>query len=536
MKSDSEVSKGNYLALAAEPAKSEKRGVDTEARHGGPVTAAIVSVFTPARIIWMFVIINLLNYVDRGIIPGAPVQFQSFIHETLQVPHSVESTYLGILQSVFIATFSVAVVAAGNLVHKYPPFVVMGAGLAIWCVAVFLSGLAKPLGSFAVLISARALSGVGEASFQCIAPAFIEDFAPSGQKVLWLGVFFSSITVGTAGGYAFSAVVSTSSWGWAWAFWMEGLAMIPFVLIALILPYKLSGKENGVSIFKEVHTILYNQLFINISLGYAAYCAVLAGLSTFGPQFFQGLQLFDSEKSASLHFSGIVALAGAVGTPFGGWVSDRYAGSNASRREVLDTCLRIMSVSSALGMVCAIAAAYCTTRTSFLVLMGAAVMLLFLPTGCCTMAVMAAVPSHMRASAVALNILIMHVLGDVPSPIAVGALKDWLAPRCNTKTVDGVEVLNPDCILDGPGLRLTLVLCLSLLGFTVLFWTIPLLFPLTCGKPAVDEDENDAEAALGAALLKKRQDEEMKKEASVKDFSASNNMQRLQLRGAAATP
>jgi len=57
----------------------------------------------------------------------------------------------------------------------------------------------RPMQSFGVLIFGRALSGVGEASFQCIAPAFIQDYAPQGQQVLYLGIFFSSITVGTAG-------------------------------------------------------------------------------------------------------------------------------------------------------------------------------------------------------------------------------------------------------------------------------------------------------------------------------------------------
>jgi len=90
-------------------------------------------------------------------------------------------------------------VVAGNYVHWYPPFKVMAAGLGIWCIAVCISGVAKPMQSFGVLIFGRALSGVGEASFQCIAPAFIQDYAPQGQQVLYLGIFFSSITVGTAG-------------------------------------------------------------------------------------------------------------------------------------------------------------------------------------------------------------------------------------------------------------------------------------------------------------------------------------------------
>jgi len=287
--------------------------------------------------------------------------------------------------------------------------------------------------------------------------------------------------------------------------------MAPFVFICWLLPYRLqhdgsevdvedrgeksksqAGQSRGMSLWTEVHTIMNNNLFIVISLGYAAYCAVLAGLSTFGPTFFQGLQLFNDEKSASLHFSAIVGLAGLIGTPVGGYLSDKLAGGNASRADVLKTCLRIMSVSSTFGLIFAIAAAYCRERYTFLGFMGTAIMMLFLPTGCCTMAVMEAVPTEMRASAVALNILIMHILGDVPSPVAVGALKDWLAPHCNTKTIGGQEVLNPECVEDEHGLRLTLVICLGWLAWTVFFWTLPLVFPEACGQPAT-LDENQLE-------------------------------------------
>eukprot|EP00466_Bigelowiella_natans_P005896 jgi/Bigna1/89928/estExt_fgenesh1_pg.C_580083 len=430
----------------------------------------ITKIFTPSRVIWMFVVVNLLNYVDRGIIPGAPNQFQSFIHATTSVPESSESTYLGLLQSVFIASFSVAVVVAGNFVHIYPPFKVMGGGLAIWCVAVFISGFARPLSSFNVLVLGRALSG---------------DYAPNGRQVLYLGIFFSSITVGIAGGYAYSAMVSTSSLGWGWAFYLEGMLMVPFVIICWMLPYQLKGAEEetpdisieagipssdntehterqGPSLYKEVKSILSIPVFINISLGYAAYCAVLAGISTFGPIFFQGLQFFPDEKSASLHFSAIVAIAGAYDMP---------------SHHVLLKCIRYYL----LGSVCLL-----HDQELVLVLHGDGY---YVPLSthryhrCCTMAVMESVPSKMRASAVALNILIMHVLGDVPSPIAVGALKDYLAPNCNTKRIDGQEVLNPLCIEDGDRLRLTLVLCLSWLIFTVIFWSIPLIFPW-CGKPS----------------------------------------------------
>lgn len=66
----------------------------------------------------------------------------------------------------------------------------MSIGLFVWCVAVLFSGLAP---NYFYLVAARALSGVGEASFQTIAPAFIDDRAPPGKKVSHLGLLSLSI-------------------------------------------------------------------------------------------------------------------------------------------------------------------------------------------------------------------------------------------------------------------------------------------------------------------------------------------------------
>eukprot|EP00472_Partenskyella_glossopodia_P013624 CAMPEP_0197542020 /NCGR_PEP_ID=MMETSP1318-20131121/67478_1 /TAXON_ID=552666 /ORGANISM="Partenskyella glossopodia, Strain RCC365" /LENGTH=145 /DNA_ID=CAMNT_0043101249 /DNA_START=1207 /DNA_END=1644 /DNA_ORIENTATION=- len=117
------------------------------------------------------------------------------------------------------------------------------------------------------------------------------------------------------------------------------------------------------------------------------------------------------------------------------------------------------------------------------------------------MAVMASVPNEMRSSAVALNILIMHVLGDVPSPVVIGMLKDHLAPRCNTRNINGNLILNPDCVKDVWGLRITLVMCLSWMLWTVIFWTLPLIFPESLGKPLKDEKNMDKAMGFETPLL-----------------------------------
>ena len=57
----------------------------------------------------------------------------------------------------------------------------VGVGLCIWVLATFLSGIAHRVDKYEFLFVARMLSGVGEASFQCVAPPFISDLGGDGK-------------------------------------------------------------------------------------------------------------------------------------------------------------------------------------------------------------------------------------------------------------------------------------------------------------------------------------------------------------------
>jgi len=140
-----------------------------------------------------------LQYVDRGVVPGAFESLGTYIQQ--DIGRSDTDTFTGALQSAFIGGYSVASISFGHLVHKYPPFRLMSVGLGIWVIAVVLSGLAPYLlshNSFWILISARVLSGVGEASFQTVVPPYIDDNAPADKRGLWLSIFYMAIPVGTA--------------------------------------------------------------------------------------------------------------------------------------------------------------------------------------------------------------------------------------------------------------------------------------------------------------------------------------------------
>lgn len=263
----------------------------------------------PQYLFCILVFINLFNYIDRGIIPGSSTEFDQFITDTLHTDKP--DIYLGLLQSSFIVGFAISSIFFAHLVHYYPPFYLCGIGLAIWIVAVFSSGLAYYVDSYPFLIIARMLSGVGEGSFQCSVPPWITIFASKGYQATWISIFYTAIPVGTAVGYTYSSFMS-SSLGWQYAFFLESLIMTPLVCILFlvsseypvssILASDVDHSADKPSILDEFKVIIQCPIFLLQVAGYAAQCASLIGLSTFGSMFFMNLGYFSSESEASTIF------------------------------------------------------------------------------------------------------------------------------------------------------------------------------------------------------------------------------------------
>ncbi|KDO32340.1 hypothetical protein SPRG_02819 [Saprolegnia parasitica CBS 223.65] len=481
------------------------------------------------KVSYLFVLlctINMLNYIDRGIIPGSPNTFQSFINKALEKNGTAEAnTYMGLLVSAFIAGYSVFSIAFGYWVIYYRPFVLIAAGMATWCVAMVLCGLSEPFNNLNVLLVGRILSGVGESSFQAIAPSFIDDRAPPAKRTLWLGIFYCGITVGTAAGYFYSALFA-STIGWPWAFHFEGILMVPLVLLCICsipnqynVPAGLVGRQRAhtmtpqlhratvefhqgttdadndlshecimqstfslvaqvtedepevkkVALHMEVLSILMSPLFMLVALGSAAYIFSISGLGAFGPSLLIGLGLFE-ESSAAMVFGAIIVVAGTIGTLLGGLFLDRSCALDPDNEE-----FRMYKATRQLCIMLA-------TGTAFLVLswialewdkvlsIGILAIALAFLFGCVpasVVAILLSVDKRRRGLALGINTLLAHLLGDVPSPIVLGMLKDKWAPHCNTLD-DGVS-LNPLCANDRDGLKQTL-----LFPYLWLIWAIVL--------------------------------------------------------------
>ncbi|KAF1795024.1 Major facilitator superfamily domain [Phytophthora cactorum] len=454
--------------------------------------------------------INLVNYIDRGIIPGAPEKFNQFITDTLGVSVLRQSLYFGLLTSAFIASYSIFSMVFGYYALTHRPFRIIALGMTVWVVAVAICGMAQASESYYVLIAGRLISGVGEASFQCTATPFINRYAPPAKRSLYLGIYLASITVGTAVGYIYGSIFASSGFGWAGAYFVEGILMIGFIICCLtiipinevdreeieskqselaVVPHTpgddekasatafLEDKDRGLhthkpSFFMEWWAIFSCVPFMLIILGHAAYTFSLAAMSTFSPAIFIGLGLFESETTVSLIFGGLVAITGTIGTPLGGILVDYLAKKkpNEIGRRCMISVYALFYFMLAAVVFGLIMVAFASTKMlclAFLTLCLFFMCALSVPE---TIAVLELFPKSRQSMAVAANTLVIHALGDVPSPIILGAIKDSWAPHCGTVEIDGEAELNPDCSEDHAGLRDVLLFAVVWLVWGVMLW------------------------------------------------------------------
>lgn len=139
-------------------------------------------------------VINVMNFIDRGIIPGATDEFTTFIDDTLDA--SSPSFFIGLLQSSFIIGICVASPVFATLAHTRNTFSLILSGMIVWVVSALISGSAYYINSYEVLLCGRMLSGVGEAAFMCCTSPWIATNAPSAAKSKWLAIFFSAMPIG----------------------------------------------------------------------------------------------------------------------------------------------------------------------------------------------------------------------------------------------------------------------------------------------------------------------------------------------------
>ncbi len=358
--------------------------------------------------------INLFNYLDRYILAAVEPRVRETFFSS-DDPHALAK--MGSLATAFILSYMLAAPIFGWLADRMSRWLLVGIGVFVWTIASGASGLAL---TFDMLLITRLFVGIGEAGYGPAAPTIIADLYPVERRGQVLAWFYMAIPVGSALGYTWGGVIA--SWlNWRWAFY----TVVPpgLVLTYLALRKKesrhadpnLPHAERPKASAADYLALLRNRSFMLDCAGMTAMTFAIGGISYWMPHYIAEYRHAGSLASVNFTFGVITAVAGVVATLAGGIAGDKL------RPYVSGSYFLV----SALGMLVACPFVYAMLVLPFpaaWVAIFFAVFFLFFNTGPSNTILANVTTPNVRATAFALNILLIHALGDAISPPAVG----WL--------------------------------------------------------------------------------------------------------------
>ena len=355
--------------------------------------------------------LNLFNFIDRYVLPGVQPLVQKEFH--------VNDAQMGMLTTAFFFTYMIAAPLTGWLGDRFPRRPLIVAGTLLWSIATLFTANVH---SYDTLLFRHAIVGIGEATFSIYAPALLADFYPEIDRNRVLSIFYITIPVGAALGYLMGGVLG-QHYGWRVPFF---IAALPGVLIAAGFWFFVKEPERGAA--DELKPTLtrttivgfaHNPAFWTATLGMAMWTFTVGGISTFLPTFFVRFAGY-SVAAAGITTGAITAIDGLLGTVAGGWLGHLWLRKN-------HRALYLISAWSMLVAIPAAAAAIFGPRSLLLPAVFLAEFFLFLNNGPLNACIVNSVAAPIRSTALAINLFMIHGLGDAFSPRLIGHISDRTA-------------------------------------------------------------------------------------------------------------
>jgi MFS transporter, Spinster family, sphingosine-1-phosphate transporter len=369
----------------------------------------------------LLLLLNLLNYIDRYILPGEVSLIQREFHATDQ--------QMGALTTALFITYMLVAPLTGWLGDRFSRKPLIIGGAVLWSLATLATAWVH---DYTTLYIRHALVGVGEATFGIFAPAVISDFYPERERNRVLSFFYIAIPVGAALGYLAGGQLG-SLWGWRVPFFICAIpGLVAAALYLAIGREPERGASDHLKATADRATVLglfRNPAFLTATFGLATLTFAMGGISAWVPEFLRrsaGL----SVGGASQVVGGITVIDGLAGTLVGGMIAQRWLRTN-------HRALYLLSFwSVALTLPCGVLVFFGPAQWAIPSLF-AAEFFLFLNTGPLNAAIVNSVSGQVRATAVGLNLFIIHCFGDTFSPQIIGAISD----RTNLRTGLGTTLV-----------------------------------------------------------------------------------------------
>jgi MFS family permease len=369
---------------------------------------------------------NLFNYIDRQVLAAVEPEIRHAFFPTEDPNGGLVKGKSGLLASAFLISYMLTAPLFGALAQRFSRWKLIAAGVLIWSLATGAGGLAA---GFMMMLMTRCFVGVGEGAYGPLAPTILSDCFPVAKRGKILSLFYAAMPVGAAMGYALGDFVKNldsnpAHESWRWAFFVVVVPGLVLGTLSLLMRESPTGAADAVSTrkgmtWRDYRILLRTPSFVLDTLGMTAMSFGMGALAWWIPDYLEVHQVPDLfHLGARTVFGMITALAGLGGTVIGGMVGDRLrVRLPGSYFLVSGAGLLLSAPCVVLFLVMPFPWAWC--------MIFAAVFFMFVNTGPTNTILANVVHPVMRPAAFALNILVIHALGDVISPPIIGTVSGF---------------------------------------------------------------------------------------------------------------
>lgn len=386
------------------------------------LTPAPTSLPGARSTLMLLLAINLFNYVDRQVLAAVEPAIRA---EFFRPDDPDAKAKMGALATAFMVSYMVLAPLFGWLADRMSRWRLMGIGVILWSLASGASGWSP---TFFFLLITRCFMGVGEAAYGPAAPTVIADLYPKNVRGRVMAMFYVAIPVGSALGYALGGLML---WliNWRWAFYFDLPIGVILGILCFLMPEPRRGQADAELAdvdspsprpgLRTIAVLFRTPSYVLNTLGMTAMTFALGGIGYWIPAYIYEDRYHKAVEltTVSATFGVIMVVAGLTATLLGGYVGDKLLPRHPG------SYFLVSGISMIVGCACFLA---------FLVvpfpwawgLVFAGVFGLFFSTGPTNTILANVVHPSLRATGYAVNIFMIHALGDAISPPIIGAIAD----------------------------------------------------------------------------------------------------------------
>jgi MFS family permease len=365
--------------------------------------------------------VYVFNFMDRQVL--------SIVLEDIKSEIQLSDTYMGFLGGF---AFSLMYTFAGIPIARYADRAsrrnVVTVGLLIWT---GFTAVTAYVGSFAQLFAARIGVGIGEAAGSPPSHSIISDYFPADRRATALSVYGMGVYIGIAAAMILGGYIA-SNFGWRSVYLTVGLAGIPLALLVRFtvreLPRGYSDRIAGIAapvaeqlpFMITIKRILGIRSLMFIIAGTAVQSLAGYGLMLWGAPFLMRIHGM-SQVNVGLALGIIFGVAGCAGVLCGGWLADHF-GKQDER-----WYMRLPAIQAVIGMPFLFGFLLAGDLTVALACFAPFYFVANMYIGPMFAMTQGLVPPSMRATASAINLFIVNLIGLGLGPFLMGYLNDALA-------------------------------------------------------------------------------------------------------------